>query len=232
MQSKTLHDLLVQGFSDHLRSMTTNDSTRNFLLQITLLKTSSPVVTRLLSVQPTVTFLGLSHAIEASFGWSPENTIDQTGKFPTFVVVNRKPFEAKEEILTDCLLELVPDGHGGDVNGEDDTYYPTQALVKVREIFQNFRFRDRLIEYDYDVGFTHVIQMLGCSANHTDGSIECLGGQGRTTQRTWNQGRTGPHEISHGGPSTLDLDLDEVRSRLREVESKRLKHASGLGGTE
>ena len=205
--------------------MTTNSSTRNFLLQITLLNSSSSVVTRLLSVPPTVTFLELSHAIEASFGW--DNTVDRSGDFPTFVVVNRNPFEDKGKMLANRLLELVPDGHGGDVNREDDTYYPTQALVEVREVFQNFRFRDRLIEYDYDDGFTHVIQMLGRSANHTDGSIECLGGQGHTTQGAWNRGRTGPYDFSHGGPSTWELDLDDVRSRLRKVESKRWKDASG-----
>ena len=42
----------------------------------------------------------------------------------------------------------------------------------------------KVINYDYNNGFIHVIQMLGCSADKTDGSIEYLSGQGHTTQRT------------------------------------------------
>ena len=124
-------------------------------------------------------------------------------------------------------LELLPAGHGDDVDGEDTDYFPNQALVEARNVLNNFRFRDGFINYDYDYHSIHVIQMLGRSADETDGSIEFLGGQGHTTQKTWGQGRTGLHEVSYGGLSTWELDLDEFRFCFYKVESTRMNHASG-----
>lgn len=137
--------------------------------------------------------------------------------------MKRNPFEAKEAARMEFLLELQPDGDGADVNTEDIDYFSTQALVEVRGVFRNFRFCDRFINYVYDDGFIHVIQMLGRYTDLTDGSIEILGGQGHTTQKAWGQWRTGPPMISLSSPSTWALDLDGVQPRLHGVEFQRMK---------
>ena len=60
--------------TDNLYSMSTWASTANWLIQVTLLKTSNAIVSRTLSVPASVTFFDLHHAIEAAFGWDDDNT--------------------------------------------------------------------------------------------------------------------------------------------------------------
>lgn len=199
--------------------MLTNATAPNFLLQITLLKTSNPVVSRLLSVPADITFWELHEAIEACFGWTGNFIAEEESDFPKFMVVKEVTFEAERVENLDVLLDLVCEGDDSDVNGDG---FPSMKCVRLHEVLDNFRFRENLINYAYDESFFHVIQVLGRSVGNPSDRIVCLGGQGFTTQKLWERGRTARHEAVHGGPSSWDLDLDEVHARVQEVENRRL----------
>lgn len=192
-----------------------------FLLQITLLKTSNPVVSRLLCVPTNITFWELHEAIEASFGWTGNQISKNTSAFPNFMVVKGNPFEAERVEDLDILLDLLPGLEPNDVNTGDPDGYPSTEIVRLGEVLDNFRFREKFINYAYDEDFFHVIQLLGRSIGTPGDRIVCLGGQGFTTQKVWDQGRTARHGAVHGGPSSWDLDLDEVNARVEEVEDRR-----------
>lgn len=59
----------------------------NFLLQVTLPKTSDPVVSRLLSVPPDEDFEGLQEPIDAAFDRSEEETSNGIDRPDTSVVL-------------------------------------------------------------------------------------------------------------------------------------------------
>ena len=179
--------------------MLTTATAPHFLLQITLLKTSNPVVSRLLSVPATITFWELHEAIEACFGWTGNFIAEEESDFPTFMVIKGNAFEAERVEHLDVLLGLVTEGDDSDVNGDG---FPSMKRVRLHEVLDNFRFRENLINYAYDESFFHVIQVLGRSVGKPSDRIVCLGRQGFTTQKWWDRGRTARHKTVHGGPSS------------------------------
>ena len=62
-----------------------------------------------------------------------------------------------------------------------------------------------------------MIQILGRSTYGTEGRVSCIGGQGYTTQKTWDQGRTSVHGIASGEPSSWELNLGKVRTRAEQL---------------
>ena len=199
--------------------MLTTTTAPHFLLQITLLKTSNPVVSRLLSVPATITFWELHEAIEARFGWTGNFIAKEESDFPTFIVVKGNAFEAERVEHLDVLLGPVTEGDDSDVNGDG---FPSMKRVRLHEVLDNFRFRENLINYAYDESFFHVIHVLGRSIEKPNDRIVCLVRQGFTTQKLWDRGRTARHKTVHGGSSSWDLDLDEINARVQEVEDRRL----------
>lgn len=154
--------------------MLTNATGQHFLLQVTLLKTSNPVVSRLLSAPANITFWELHEASEACFGWTRNFIGEEESDFPKFMVVKGNTFEAERVESLDVLLDLVSEGGDSDVNTDG---FPSMKYVRLHEVLNNFRFRENLINYAYDESFFHVIQVLGRSVGKPSDRIVCLGGQ-------------------------------------------------------
>lgn len=193
--------------------MSINGSSPPFLLQVTLLKTSNPVVSRLLSVPPNATFEMLHKAIEAAFDWSEDET-SHGASFPLFSIVQGNPFEFKSPKGMKVIVHIANDG---DYVFEDGDEIWDPCLTKMDQVFDDLRFREKFVIYDYYCGFFHVVQLLGRSGYSTKGKVLCIGGQGYTTQKTWDQGRTADHADASGGLSSWELSLGKIRARVEQL---------------
>jgi hypothetical protein len=189
----------------------------NYLINITLLKTSNPRVSRTLSIPPGVTFYDLHYAIEAAFGWGQADGGPDENHFPTFKVVHGNPHEAANyALMTAALrLELEPD--------DPDDELRDVASTTFHHILDDFRYREKFITYDYDgiAQYPHVIQVLGKSPDATNTMNFCIGGQGYTTLNAWSV-TSDDGLVFKGGPSSWELDLGEVRARVEKCEEDRL----------
>lgn len=197
--------------------MSTSSLSPQFILQITLLKTSNPIVSRLLSVPHHATFETLHKAIEAAFDWNEEET-SHGASFPLFSIVQGNPFELKSPKGMKVILHIANDG---DYIFEDEDEIWDPCLTKMDQVFDDLRFREKYVIYDYYCGFFHVVQLIGRSDYSTKGRVLCIGGQGYTTQKTWDQGRTADHADARGGLSSWELNLGKVRTRVEQLDVNR-----------
>ena len=189
--------------------MSTKDSSTNFLLQVTLLRTSTPVDTRLLFVPPKALFETLHKAIETAFDWS-ENEASNGKTLPIFSVVHGSQLEIGGPKGMKLFVQIANKGEQ-EFNDRLDMW--DASLAKVDQVFDNFSLRKRSIFYDYRDGFFHAVQLLGRSSYDTEGKILCLCGQDNTTQKTWAQRRASFHGMVPGGPRSWKFEpLDFNRS--------------------
>lgn len=86
--------------------MSTVASTANWLIQVTLLKTSNPVITRTLSIPASITISNLHYVTETVFAWEGDETttnkMDDPG--PLVKVVEENPFRAEEHSSMPALF--------------------------------------------------------------------------------------------------------------------------------
>ena len=130
----------------------------NFLLQVTLLKTTNPVVSRLLSVPVNINFWELHEATEANFGWNDNHITEITSAFPNFKVIEGNPFEAERVNDLEILLDLLSDdGAGKDVNTDKPGSIASMQLVRFDDVLDNCCCREKFINYAYDRDFFHML---------------------------------------------------------------------------
>lgn len=201
--------------------MSTEAKLPSYLLQVTLLKTRNPTVSRLLSVPASINFDMLHYAIQSVFGWVPEHTLNGHWRPEyTFKVVKNNPFVNEYPERMEGLLLLQMNGCEGQELDLDTDAHETRdsKIVQLSEVFSDFGFREKSLIYDYDQDFVHAIQVLGRSGFDSEDKVTCLGGQGFTTQKVWRQGREGPDFVNHGGPSSWDFDLKAAQDRLQKYQ--------------
>ena len=82
--------------------------------------------------------------------------------------------------------------------------------------FSEFRFRYYFHKLDL---IEHSVQVLGKAVEDSGGKIVCLGGQGSAAIREWDSPGIGKGEpIRQRGPSTSELDLVAVKTRLAKLQ--------------
>ncbi len=191
---------------------------RNFLIQITLLHSTKPVVSRLLSIPPSVTFSQLHWAIAASFNYKAEDIQDGDYIIPCFYVFeasqNHKPHGLRENTLSlwPCGDNYGEDGEAGEVLDAHST-----EVIKVFDGQEGFRYCEKRFRYTFHETdhIEHSLQILGRAAENTKGKIVCVAGLGSTALADWKQMTDGKPQR---GPSTWKLDLGEVNLRLAELQ--------------
>jgi hypothetical protein len=175
-----------------------------YLLQFQLLKTSNPFMLRTLRVPGSSTFEDLHLAILAAFQWSyrTENTW-------FFSVFSRELFTAgllPEDLKV--LLTIVSNKSAlNDNDNVTGTWFECGETVKLSEIFEAFRYRERPLAYlPESNGALFSIHVLGTITMDTTIGIGYLGGQGQTMYEDWDS--------LYGGRSSWDLNNDVVRERV------------------
>lgn len=192
-------------------SNTTLAATRmNYLVQVNVIGTSNPVVTRLLSIPSTATFEGLHHAIEAALGWNGSEYED--GVY-SFKVIDGDPFIDERDDHTNSLLAIY------EYDSENRGYHSIgdASAVELQRVFDSYKYREHDLRYTYNgqlEGPTHVLQVLGRSAFTTGAEVVCLGGQGHISLRVWLRSEQSGAAIL----SAWDLNLDKVNERMAKLK--------------
>lgn len=206
---------------DSLGSMSTATSPPNldYLVLVTLLKTSNPAVTRLLSVPSDSTFQELSKSIDVAFDWNLLNNIEGAFLNPVFNAVNDDTRLVDQHDELPVVLQL------GCRPGKCIRIWANAKTTTLAQVLHDFRYSEKSFVYcNSDDAYPHAVQVVGKSVNLGKAYITCLGGQGYTTLDAWGSTRTG--EIWAGGPSTWNLDLDRVCFRMCNLSQPRI-HVSG-----
>lgn len=195
--------------------MSATGSTPNFLLQVTLPRTSDPVVTRIISVPPDDDFEGLQEASAAAIEWSEEETSNGIDRLDTSVVLGN-PSEAKRPKEIKIIFYRMNKGNGRAEDGDGDGIW-TSSLTKIEQVFDDFRFREKPIVYDYHHGFVPAVRFLVRSSYSADGRALCLGGRGEVTGEARAEGRTADYADASGGQSSWEVDLEKIRARVERL---------------
>lgn len=181
----------------------------NFLLKITLVKTTNPTVTRLISVPFDLTFTDLHRAIAAAFGW------DDACIAWLFRIWSADPVQYCDQLkhkggvaiyytAPDIGLELKP-----------------MSLRADSKIGQHLKKEGsgKFWTYDFDISrFHHAIEVVDTLNDDQKGTIGCLGGQGQVSRKAWQYADLGGLEgVTVGAKSTWDLDMKTLNQRLKVV---------------
>ena len=186
----------------------------NFLIQITLLGSTKPVVSRVLSVPPLITFYELHEAIAASLDYQDGDASDG-GVSPRFDVI--EPSGTREIVLSLCPnADAFPDEEH--VLDADET-----RVYKIFDGQEGFRYCEKDFEYTYHEPdrIRHTLVVLGRSDVDTYGKVECIGGQGSTALSDWTDDATSDGR-EQSGPSGWKFDLAEIKSNLTLLQEKWL----------
>ena len=149
----------------------------NYLLQIDLIGSDNPSISRTLSVPPSTTFDTLHSAIQVAFGWRNAHTHH-------FDIFDAPPLSGKQEprllfsALPRVLVHLEPEP-GESSFQERGTHYETSTVWTLSQVFEDTKYKEKRIEYLYDFGdnWVHHITLIG-RANILTSTIACLSGEG------------------------------------------------------
>ncbi len=182
----------------------------NFLLKITLVKTTDPTVTRLISVPFDLTFAELHLAIAAAFGWEDACTTWLFRIWSADPVQHCDQLKNKGGVAIYCTAP----GFGFEVK-------PMSLRTDVK-IGQQFKKEGsgRFWTYDYDISrFHHAIEVVDTLNDDQRGTIGSLGGQGQVSRKVWQYADLGGLEgVTVGAKSTWDLDMRLLNQRLKGVQ--------------
>ena len=183
----------------------------NYLVQATVVGTSNPVVTRLMSIPADATFEALNSILDAAFGWREQ----QPGPFRySFRVIEGNYITIDKDEYPNILLTIYEcdESHScrncHTIGGAAD--------VKLNQVFDSYQYREHDLVHTYDrdlKGPMHAVHVLGRTLSTTNGKAVCLGGQGHTWMRMWIKAQ----ELKRPILSTWDLDLNEVNARMAEL---------------
>lgn len=155
-----------------------SDSACNYLILATLSGSTSPTITRLLSLPPSLTFDKLHGVLQISFGWTNSH----------MHVFNVSFVDAEPGFMGPCpFLSLYPDISylPDDLRAESKA----ESQVTLADVYENPEWKDKAqIDYEYDHGdsWNHHLALLGRTTRGTnaqfgapdDVKILCLNGQG------------------------------------------------------
>jgi Plasmid pRiA4b ORF-3-like protein len=149
----------------------------NYLLKIDLMGVSNPPINRTLSVPPSTTFLTLHYAIQIAFDWRNSHlhhfaVLDA----PATSSSSAQPTHRLFRPPASTLLRLEPNPQD---DLFDDAVTEKSKLWKLRDVFENTKYKNKKIEYLYDFGdnWEHSITLIGRASSSTN-SIVCVSGEG------------------------------------------------------
>lgn len=175
----------------------------NYLLLITLEGTEDPEIHRLLSIPKTLTFHDLHRAIQVSFGWAGCHMYQ-------FTVTDPVDEEATGLQRRQRHLRLERDPSLG-IPSKTPTV--AAASMKLSEVFEGDKYKDKEVEYEYDFGdgWSHYIEFVGWGKDDTEGRVVCFSGQGH-----------GAAEDAGGVSGWQDV-VDAYKSKRASKEQKELR---------
>ncbi len=178
-----------------------------YLLNVQLLKTSNPYVSRILRVPGSSTFEDLHIAILAAFEWS-----FKTENAWFFSVLLRELFTAAENLKV--LLTIASNESAlSDSENEMGTWFECGETTKLSKIFEAFRYRDRPLAYlPESNGTMFSIHVLGKVAMDNAIDISYIGGQGHTLFEDWDP--------VFGGRSSWEMNHEVVRERVARLNGR------------
>lgn len=145
---------------------------RNYLLLVTLEQIIDPEIYRLLSIPKTCSFHDLHRAIQTSFGWANCHLY----KFTVTDPIDKSSTGPSPKPERHLQIKCDPDTGGGVAR------VPAAAAgsIKLPEVFENDKYKDKDVEYMYDFGdgWTHFIEFIGWASDDNDGKVVCCAGQG------------------------------------------------------
>lgn len=185
----------------------------SYLLKITLIKTASPLVTRLLSVPCTLHFSELHLALAAAFNWtSPCHS--WLFRLWTSDPLKHSEQPQKHTSTTACYSTTPTSG--------SNTQPPTLNASTALSVFFRKEGAGKFWTYDYDISrFHHAIEVVGTSPaeEQEEGRLCCLGGQGQIGMRAWQfADLEGVDGVVVWARSTWDLDTGGLNARLEVVQ--------------
>lgn len=182
----------------------------NFLLKITLIKTTNPTVTRLISVPTDLTFTELHLAIAAAFDWNDTCTAW------LFRIWSADPVQYCDQLKHrgGIAIYCTAPGFGFELQPSS-----LRTNAKVGQYLKK-EGSGKFWTYDYDVSrLHHAIEVVDTVNDDQGGIIACLGGQGQVVRKAWQYADLGGLEgVTVGGKSTWDLDMRLLNQRFKTVQ--------------
>ena len=202
----------------------------NYLLKITLCKTISPTVTRLISVPAELSFKELHFAIVAAFGWDLTSDPCNIWHFRQW---NDDSVKYCDNLKYKGALAIY-----STIANSGFDLHPSQhkSTAKVSQYFEKLG-PGKFWTYDYDLArFHHAIEVVDMDDDHK-GKVECFGGQGQVGRRAWQFADfAGVEGVKVGAKSAWDLDMRAVNLRLGVVkegfEKRMMEERGKLRGKE
>lgn len=199
--------------------MSTNKSSSNILLQITLCKTDKPTVNRMLSVPFEMNLTELHEAIAAAFGWSIEpctswvfNVVDQD---PLIVT---KGDNANKLKTTFTAFWTAPDQGYNVTPAEHGTHLAVGLCMREAQL-------EKYWTYDYNISKQpHAVTVIGTLTHGQAPKLTCLGGFGNISRKTWQLASLVGNgaKVKAGGCSwvsgmeALGVELGEIQEKFEE----------------
>lgn len=181
----------------------------DYLVLITLIGTSDPVVTRTLSVPISSTFEALHQCIAAAFGWKVPGVFEE--QTWTFFVLKEDPLPTELPSIDRPLLRLYD---GACVDDRDDFRY---TMVNVYGIFHDLRYRGKAMVYSTTgANDLHLLKVIGRSSDPCTHQITCVGGQGRIPFVPWCTEIV--DEERRNDWNSWDPGFDRIKARLERFQ--------------
>lgn len=176
-------------------ALSSSDVLNTYLLKIELLSVENPRITRTLSCPANATFEDLHTAIQIAFGWAN---------------CHLHSFEVRPEASTwsTTILRISPDS-AEDSDDDDPLRSESSEDYELQTYFDNPRFRDNLLIYQYDFGdsWEHLITVLG--RGDKEEFFICVDGEGHSCAEDAG-GPTGWEDVRDAYRKTSgDRDLRE-----------------------
>ena len=193
----------------------------NYLLKITLCKTTNPTVTRLLSIPADLHFSELHNAIAAAFGWDTEPC-----RFWIFRSWKEDPAKNCDSLkFRGSVVVYSTPSDGG--SGLKPTSLKTGSRVSDKMKKDG---PGRYWAYEYDMSrLHHAIEVVdSIDDDQQRGKLACLGGQGQIGRQAWQfADLAGAEGVVVAGKSAWDLDMQALNKRLAIVQEWVEKRREG-----
>lgn len=184
----------------------------NFLLKITLVKTTNPTMTRLISTPADLQFNELQLTIAAAFGW------DKTCFSWVFRMWTEDPVKHNDSQRNKSNVAIYCTSDGFDAAIEPSKL-GTQSTVtdKLKTVGLG-----RFWTYDFNISrFPHAIEVVDLLNDEHKAKIGFIGGQGQLERKAWQfADLAGVDGVIRAARSGWDLDMGQVNARLKAMQEE------------